>query len=60
MSLLIDIFGHEYGYTPRQTCAMPFVGAVLLLQRIKERYPEAKDKPDGIMSIESITGMMGK
>lgn len=44
MSLLVDLFGHEYKYTPQQFFNLPITGTFLLIDRIKARYPKAKGK----------------
>lgn len=42
--MIIDIFGHEYGYTPDQVLNLPVIGALMLINRIHERYPTKKGK----------------
>jgi len=56
---LIDIFSHEYGYTPQQTLDLPIIGAVLLIRRIEDRYPKAKGKKKiPTMSLDTFDKML--
>jgi hypothetical protein len=54
---LIDIFAHEYGWTPSQILSMPITGAIVLIDRIRDRYPEQAER-DKLISVESFEGMM--
>jgi hypothetical protein len=57
--LLVDIFGHEYGYTPQQVFDLPITGTFLLLERIKDRYPKAKGKKKiPTMSLDTFGKML--
>lgn len=60
MSLLIDIFGHEYGYTPVQVIDLPVIGTLVLIDRIRDRYEamSGKGKEKGTMSIDRLRDKM--
>ena len=58
MSLLIDVFGHEYGYTPGQVVDLPFIGALILVNRINDRYKALSGKKKGEMSIDQLRDVM--
>lgn len=55
--MIIDIFGYEYGYLPSETIAMPITGAILLLNRIKERY-NTNLKAQNEISINQLRDIM--
>jgi len=59
LSLLIDGLAHEYGWTPGQILDLPITGAIMLIQRINERYSVDKHKrSQRIMSIGELENLM--
>ena len=60
MSVLIDVFGHEYGYTPTRVIELPVTGALILIDRIRDRYEamSGKGKKKGTMTIDQLRDKM--
>ena len=60
MSLLIDIFGCEYGYTPAWVIELPVTGALILIDRVRDRYEamSGKGKKKGTITIDQLKDKM--
>lgn len=58
--MVIDVFGHEYGYTPQQVVDIPIIGTLILIQRIENRYKSitGKKSTGGDMSINQLRDVM--
>jgi len=58
--MLIDVFGHEYGYTPQQVMDIPIPGGLILIQRIENRYKSIRGKKSmgGDISISQLRDVM--
>lgn len=55
---MIDIFAHEYGWTPSRVLNLPITGAMVLINRIRDRYPEQAER-DKLISVAQFENMMG-
>lgn len=61
--MTIDLFGHEYGYTPQQVRDIPIIGTLILIQRIENCYKSItgkgkQGKRGGDMSINQLRNVM--